>query len=76
MPYTAALIMDELAARLEVLFRRHAKALEQRGNDGDPVVEQFQKQLRLLVAQYGQAAVEEALDRFCAGPELPSVSFH
>jgi hypothetical protein len=68
--------MDELAARLEALFRRHAQALERREDDGDPVVEQFQKQLRLLIAQYGRDAVEDALDRFCAGPERPSVSLH
>jgi hypothetical protein len=43
--------MDELAARLEALFRRHAEALERREDDGVPVVEQFQKQFRLLISQ-------------------------
>ena len=68
--------MDELAVRLEALFRRHAAALERHVEDGDPVIEQFQKQFRLLIAQYGQHAVQDALDRFRAGPERPSVSLH
>ena len=68
--------MDELIARLEVLIRRHAQAWERRDDDGDSVVDQFQKQFRLLIAQYGEDAVEDALNRFCAGPERPSVSLH
>jgi hypothetical protein len=68
--------MDDLAARLESLFRRHAHALERQDDDGEPIVEQFQKQFRLLIAQYGEDAVEDALARFRAGPERPSVSLH
>jgi hypothetical protein len=68
--------MDELAAHLEALIRRHAQALERSDDDGDPIVDQFQKQIRLLIAQYGEDAVEDALNRFCAGPERPSVSLH
>jgi hypothetical protein len=68
--------MDDLAARLEILFRRHARALEHREDDGEDVLEQFQKQFRLLISQYGQGAVEDALDCFRAGRDRPSVSLH
>jgi hypothetical protein len=68
--------MDELAVRLEALFRRHAEALERLQDDGEPIIEHFQKQFRLLIAQYGEDAVEDALNRFRAGPERPSVSLH
>jgi hypothetical protein len=68
--------MDELAAHLEALIRRHAQALERGEDDGVPIVEQFQKQLLLLIARYGEDAVEDALNQFCAGPERPSVSLH
>jgi hypothetical protein len=68
--------MDELAVSLEALFRRHAEALERLQDNGESVIEQFQKQFRLLIAQYGEDAVEDALNRFRAGPERPSVSLH
>jgi hypothetical protein len=68
--------MDELAAHLDVLIRRHALALERGDDDGGPIVDQFQKQLRLLAARYGVDAVEDALNRFCSGPELSSLSLH
>lgn len=66
--------MDELAARLEALFRRHAEALDRLEGEGEPVIEQFQKQFRLLITQYGEGAVEDALNHFRAGPERTSVS--
>lgn len=67
--------MHDLDARLEALFRRHAHALEHRDDDED-VLEQFQKQFRLLIAQYGQNAVEDALDRFRTGRDRPTISLH
>jgi hypothetical protein len=74
--HSAGVMMDELAGRLEVLIRRHAQAWEQREDESDQVVVQFQKQFRLLIAQFGEGAVKDALERFRAGPARPSVSLH
>jgi hypothetical protein len=66
--------MDDLTARLESLFRRYAAAMNQRHGDHAPVAKQFLEEADLLITQYGQPAVEAALDT----PDVasPSVSLH
>jgi hypothetical protein len=67
-------LKSDLAARLEAVFRRYADALDQpRATEPSPL-QQFRKELNLLVAEYGQAAIDAALDE--AGEEWPSVSLH
>jgi hypothetical protein len=66
--------MDELTARLESLFRRYAAALDHHHGDHIQVSKQFFEEVDLLIAQYGQPAIEAALDT----PDVasPSVSLH
>jgi hypothetical protein len=54
--------MDELTARLESLLGRHAGTLDQDEGDRGQPWEQFRRELRLLIAQYGPAAVDAALN--------------
>jgi hypothetical protein len=68
--------MDELATRLGTLCRRSAAALERRQGDGVQLVEQFQRDFRLLIAQYGEDAVEAAINGFRARTERPLASLH
>jgi hypothetical protein len=58
--------MDELTARLESLLSRYAGAAGQDKDSGKPW-EQFRKELQLLIAEYGAAAVDAALDRIPDG---------
>jgi hypothetical protein len=53
--------MDDLIARLESLFSRYAAALDQRQGDGAKLAHQFRKDLSVLVAEYGQPAIDAAL---------------
>jgi hypothetical protein len=55
--------MDELTARLGSLLCRYAGALGQAKGDVGAAWEQFQKELRLLIAEFGPKAVDAALDR-------------
>ena len=63
--------MDDLKARLAALFRHFAAALRQRQGDGPRLAEQFWKELNLLIAQYGQEAVDAALDDLPDAKLLP-----
>ena len=69
--------MDDLAAQLEALLLRHARAHDPHSDHAD--FEQsmmlFRKDMRRLVAQYGQAAVDAALDDM-PDESWPSVSLH
>jgi hypothetical protein len=58
--------MDELTARLESLLSRYAGAVGQ-DKGSDKPWEQFRKELQLLIAEYGAAAVAAALDRIPNG---------
>jgi len=69
--------MDELTARLEALFRYYAA-------DHDPhesfaalgrLVAEFRREVRLLIAEYGQTAVDKALEEM-PDAARPSVSLH
>jgi hypothetical protein len=54
--------MDELSAKLEALFRRFEAALDVDGAEGLLLREEFRKQIRSLVAEFGIDAIEAALD--------------
>jgi hypothetical protein len=54
--------MDELIARLESLLGRYAATLDQDEADRGQPWEQFRRELRLLIAEYGPAAVDAALN--------------
>jgi hypothetical protein len=68
--------MDELAARLEALMRRYAAACDQGEREGAQFAEQFHKELQQLIAQYGETAVNAALDKEMSDGAWPSVSLH
>ena len=65
--------MDELTARLEALMRRNAAACDHGEANR---AEQFHRELQLLVAQYGQPAVDAALDEEMSDAAWPSLSLH
>jgi hypothetical protein len=67
--------MDDLSARLESLFRRYAAALGQRQGDRGSVAKLLLEEMDLLIAQYGQPAIDAALDQL-PGEGRPSVSLH
>jgi hypothetical protein len=52
--------MDDLAARLVVLFRRYAAGLDERAQllGLDEIVQHFRADIRSLVAEYGHAAID------------------
>lgn len=68
--------MDELTGRLETLFRHYVAAFERRQGDGVQLADGFRTELRFLIAQYGRAAVDAAIDGIPAGEAWPSVSLH
>jgi hypothetical protein len=59
--------MDELGAKLEALLRHYGAAFDEESETG-PLGNQFRTDLRMLIAEYGVAAVEAALD------DIPDVS--
>jgi hypothetical protein len=65
--------VDDLTLRLESLFRRYAAAAGQRQGDV-PVAKQFLEEVDLLIAQYGQAAINAVLN--APGEARPSISLH
>jgi hypothetical protein len=60
----ARVAMDDLPARLEALLRRYAAGLDPLAQLPAPeeIVEHFRAEIRALVAEYGHAAVDAALD--------------
>jgi hypothetical protein len=70
--------MDELTGRLEVLFRRYAAAFESRSGLialDEKMGEQFRDDMTVLIAQFGQAAVDMALEAM-PNDASPSFSMH
>jgi hypothetical protein len=67
--------MDALTARLECLFRRYSAASGQCHGERAPVPKQFLEEVDLLIAQYGQPAIDAALDE-APGEAWPSLSLH
>jgi hypothetical protein len=68
--------MDELTGRLEALFRHYAAAFDRQQGDGVQLAGQFRTELRLLILQYGRAAVDAAIEGIPTGEAWPSVSLH
>jgi hypothetical protein len=66
--------MDELTARLEVLMRQYAEACVK--GQGDRAQLEFRNELQSLIKQYGQPAVDAALDGEMSDGAWPSVSLH
>jgi hypothetical protein len=54
--------MDDLAARLQALFRSYAVAIDLHPVTIDRLCVRFREELGLLVAEYGHAAVDKAID--------------
>jgi hypothetical protein len=69
--------MDDLTARLEALFRRHAASIDPHQGVAafDRLSQQLRKEIDLVIAEFGQAAVDAALDDMPDEP-WPSVSLH
>jgi hypothetical protein len=67
--------MDDLAARLQALFRSYAVAIDLHPETIDYLCERFREELGLLVAEYGHAAVDKAIDELPDGP-WPSALLH
>jgi hypothetical protein len=68
--------MDNIAARLQALFRSYAVAIDLHPESIDRLCERFCKELGLLiVAEYGHAAVGKAIDELPDGP-WPSALLH
>jgi hypothetical protein len=67
--------MDDLPARVLSLFRSYAAAIELNPDSVDRLCDQFRRDLGELIAEYGHAAVDRAIDELPDGP-WPSVSLH
>jgi hypothetical protein len=69
--------MSDLTDRLDVLLRRYAADFESQppGTDLDRLGEEFRRGIDVLIAEYGQAAVDKAIDAVPDEP-WPSVSLH
>ena len=68
--------MDDLTARIDALFRRYAADLDRRRFDDIQLAKQFRMNMDLLIAKYGQPAIDAALDEVPTGEVWPSVSLH
>jgi len=75
MLYCRLRAMDDLTARLESLFSRYGAAIDRGQGDGSQLAAQFRKDLRMLVAEYGQPAIDAALGDL-PDAASPSVSLH
>jgi len=67
--------MSDLIAQLEALLRGYS-ACGEGHDDGGQLVQQFRKDLRLLVAEYGPNAVDVALDELPDGAGARRASHH
>jgi len=67
--------MDDLTGRLASLFRRYMAALGQSQGDRATAAKQFLEEVDLLIAQYGQPAIDAALDKV-PGKARPPISLH
>ena len=69
--------MDDLTAQLEALLLRHARAHDPRSDHAafEQSMERFRKDMRRLIAEFGHAAVDAALDDM-PDEAWPSVSLH
>ena len=68
--------MDNLTAQNDALFRRFAAELDMRRFGGVQATRQFRADMDLLIAKYGQPAIDAALDEVFIGEVWPSASLH
>jgi hypothetical protein len=54
--------MDDVSVRLEALLRRHAAAIGHGRDETAQLVDEFRASLRALVAEFGQPAIDAALN--------------
>jgi hypothetical protein len=55
--------MDNVSVRLEALLRRYAAAIDHGGVETARLVDEFRAGLRALVAEFGQPAIDAALNK-------------
>jgi hypothetical protein len=68
--------MDDLTAQLEALLLRHARWVDHSGPAAfERSLEQFRMDMRRLIAEFGHATVDAALDDMPDEP-WPSASLH
>jgi hypothetical protein len=67
--------MDDLTASLAALFRHYAAAIDLRPGAVERLCKEFRQDLGLLIAKYGQVAVDRALNGM-HDTVWPSVELH
>jgi hypothetical protein len=67
--------MDDLSVRLEALLRRYAAAIDRGGDETAQLVDEFRAGLRALVAEFGQPAIDAALNEI-RNEASPSKALH
>jgi hypothetical protein len=67
--------MDELAVRIEVLFRGFLTACDQHQGSHEGLAVLFRREMDQLFAEYGKLAVNAVLDDLAKKP-WPSISLH
>jgi hypothetical protein len=68
--------MDDLVAKIEAMVRRYAADLNRSQADGVQLAEKFRKEMDSLLAQYGKAVIDAALDELPIGEVWPSAGLH
>jgi hypothetical protein len=68
--------MDDLVAKIEAVFRRYAAGLNQSQADGVQLAKKFRKDMDSLIARYGNAVINAALDELPIGEVWPSAGLH
>jgi hypothetical protein len=67
--------MDDVSARLEALLRSYAPAIDLGGDEIAQLVDEFRASLRALVAEFGQPAIDAALNKI-RDEASPSEALH
>ena len=67
--------MDDLTARIEVLFRRFVAACDQHQGPPERLALLFRKDMDQLFTEYGKQAVNAVLDDLAKRP-WPSIALH
>ncbi len=68
-------MVDELSARLAMLFRHYAAAMDLHPEGADRLCAEFREDMRWMIAKYGQATVDKAVAEM-RGDVWPSVELH
>jgi hypothetical protein len=67
--------MDDVSFRLEALLRRYAAAIDHGGDKTAQLLDEFRAGLRALVAEFGQPAIDAALNEI-RNEASPSEALH